>query len=40
MTSIPGLWEEVVPPFFHADADYRAHLGRVLTKRALQGKTG
>jgi aerobic carbon-monoxide dehydrogenase medium subunit len=25
---------------FHADADYRAHLARVLTKRALQGKTG
>ena len=25
---------------FHADADYRAHLARVLTKRALEGKTG
>ena len=25
---------------FHADADYRAHLARVLTKRALQGQTG
>ena len=25
---------------FHADADYRAHLARVLTKRALDGKTG
>ena len=25
---------------FHADADYRAHLARVLAKRALQGKTG
>jgi carbon-monoxide dehydrogenase medium subunit len=25
---------------FHADADFRAHLARVLTKRALQGKTG
>jgi aerobic carbon-monoxide dehydrogenase medium subunit len=24
----------------HADADYRAHLARVLTKRALQGETG
>ena len=23
---------------FHADADYRAHLARVLTRRALQGK--
>jgi len=23
---------------FHADADYRAHLARVLTKRALEGK--
>jgi aerobic carbon-monoxide dehydrogenase medium subunit len=27
-------------PDFHADADYRAHLARVLTKRALQGQTG
>ena len=25
---------------FHADADYRAHLARVLTKRALEGKAG
>jgi aerobic carbon-monoxide dehydrogenase medium subunit len=25
---------------FHADSDYRAHLARVLTKRALQGQTG
>ena len=25
---------------FHADADYRAHLARVLTRRALEGKTG
>jgi aerobic carbon-monoxide dehydrogenase medium subunit len=25
---------------FHADSDYRAHLARVLTKRALDGKTG
>ena len=25
---------------FHADADYRKHLARVLTKRALQGETG
>jgi carbon-monoxide dehydrogenase medium subunit len=25
---------------FHADADYRAHLARVLTKRALQGQNG
>jgi aerobic carbon-monoxide dehydrogenase medium subunit len=25
---------------FHADADYRAHLARVLTRRALQGETG
>ena len=25
---------------FHADADYRAHLARVLAKRALQGQTG
>jgi len=24
----------------HADADYRAHLARVLTRRALEGKTG
>ena len=25
---------------FHADADYREHLARVLTRRALEGKTG
>jgi aerobic carbon-monoxide dehydrogenase medium subunit len=25
---------------FHADVDYREHLARVLTKRALEGKTG
>jgi aerobic carbon-monoxide dehydrogenase medium subunit len=25
---------------FHADSDYRAHLARVLAKRALQGQTG
>ena len=25
---------------FHADAEYRAHLARVLTERALEGKTG
>jgi aerobic carbon-monoxide dehydrogenase medium subunit len=25
---------------FHADADFRAHLARVLTRRALQGETG
>ena len=25
---------------FHADAEYRAHLARVLTRRALEGKTG
>ena len=25
---------------FHADSDYRAHLARVLTRRALEGKTG
>jgi aerobic carbon-monoxide dehydrogenase medium subunit len=25
---------------FHADADYRKHLARVLTRRALEGKTG
>ena len=25
---------------FHADVDYREHLARVLTKRALQGETG
>ncbi len=25
---------------FHADADYRRHLARVLTRRALEGKTG
>jgi carbon-monoxide dehydrogenase medium subunit len=25
---------------FHADSDYRQHLARVLTKRALEGKTG
>jgi carbon-monoxide dehydrogenase medium subunit len=25
---------------FHADSDYRAHLARVLTRRALQGQTG
>jgi carbon-monoxide dehydrogenase medium subunit len=25
---------------FHADSDYRAHLARVLTRRALDGKTG
>jgi carbon-monoxide dehydrogenase medium subunit len=25
---------------FHADSEYRKHLARVLTKRALQGETG
>jgi carbon-monoxide dehydrogenase medium subunit len=25
---------------FHADSDYREHLARVLTRRALEGKTG
>ncbi|WP_300611543.1 xanthine dehydrogenase family protein subunit M [Trebonia sp.] len=25
---------------FHADADYRKHLARVLTRRALEGRTG
>ena len=25
---------------FHADADYRGHLARVLTRRALEGETG
>jgi aerobic carbon-monoxide dehydrogenase medium subunit len=25
---------------FHADSDYRKHLARVLTRRALEGKTG
>ncbi|MGC1756558.1 hypothetical protein [Trebonia sp.] len=25
---------------FHADTEYRKHLARVLTKRALQGETG
>jgi carbon-monoxide dehydrogenase medium subunit len=25
---------------FHADADYRKHLARVLVRRALEGKTG
>jgi carbon-monoxide dehydrogenase medium subunit len=25
---------------FHADADYREHLARVLTRRALEGHTG
>jgi carbon-monoxide dehydrogenase medium subunit len=25
---------------FHADSDYRQHLARVLTKRALEGRTG
>ena len=25
---------------FHADADYREHLARVLTRRALEGQTG
>lgn len=25
---------------FHADADYREHLARVLTRRALEGKAG
>jgi carbon-monoxide dehydrogenase medium subunit len=25
---------------FHADAEYRMHLARVLTRRALEGKTG
>ena len=25
---------------FHADVDYREHLARVLTKRALEGKAG
>jgi aerobic carbon-monoxide dehydrogenase medium subunit len=25
---------------FHADADYRKHLARILTRRALEGKTG
>jgi carbon-monoxide dehydrogenase medium subunit len=25
---------------FHADKDYREHLARVLTRRALEGRTG